>query len=279
MKKIFAICAISFLCCQSMYSQVRFKITRQADRVTYVVSMISEKTFKGNQNITGTAQVTVKVEGTGNFLVRDIVSLRPETYWVNNATISKNELAPNATYLSFGMETMAHNQFKYKEGEETSLFSFKNVGDAKAIVALLDNEQDILAKSTQITKRNIKNYISILGHGPGNAYIGNMETPPISPEDAMKTYVQFQNLYPNPASDRVMVSWENQLDDFELIKTFHLIIVDASGLEKMRIVVSPNSGKQSQEVDVSSFISGAYFLKLQRDEKYYSDVQKLMVIK
>jgi Secretion system C-terminal sorting domain len=262
-----------------MYSQVRFKITRQADRVTYIVSMISEKTFEGNQNITGTAQVTLKIEAASNFVVREIASLRPETRWVNNAMISKHELAPNSTYLSFGMETMGHNQFKYKEGEETLLFSFKNVGDTKANVTLLDNERDILAKSTLTTKRNIKNYISILGHGPGNAYIGNVETPPISQEDAMKINVQIQNLYPNPASDRVTISWENQLDDFELIKTFSLLITDVTGLEKMRIFVNPNFGKQSQDVDVNSFISGTYFLKLQRDEKYDSNVHKLMVIK
>jgi hypothetical protein len=278
MKKVFPIFAFFYLCYVSTHAQVKFKITRQVDNKTFVVSMISEKTFEGNQNITGTAQITIRIEGTTNFGISEIVSLQPETNWVNNATISKHELSPDCTYLSFGMETMAHNQFRYKTGEEIMLFSFKNVGDTKANVTLLNNEKDILAQSVSTTKRNIKNYISVLGHGPGNAYIGNVETPPISPEDAMKTYVKIQNLYPNPTSNKVNVSWENQLEDFELIKTFNLLIIDIAGLEKIRIPVNPNNGRQSQAVDIQSFSSGTYFLKLQRDEKYDSDTQKLMVV-
>jgi len=278
MRKILSAFIVFCLCSVSSHAQVKYKLTRQLDRQTYIVSMVSEETYEGNQNITGTAQVTLKVGTATNFAIREVTPLQPETGWVNNATIAKHDLAPDFTYFSFGMQTMAHNQFKYKKGEEIPLFSFKNVGDIKANVTLLNNEEDVMAQSAQKTKYNIKNYISILGHGPGNAYLSNVEPVAMSAEDAMKTYVQIQNLYPNPASEKVTISWENQLEDTEAIKTLDIIIIDVTGVEKMRKAVSSNYGKQSQEIELASFTSGTYFFKLQRDEKYSTNTQKLMVI-
>ena len=169
MSKILLICFATCVCSISMEAQVKFKVTRQADFQTYTVSMVSEKTYEGTQNITGTAQVTLKVGATNNFNIQELTSLQSGTSWVNNATISNNALAPEFTYVSFGMQTMAHNVFKYKKGEEILLFTFKNVGDIRAEVSLLNNERDIMAQSTQKTKYNIKNYISIIGFGYGNA--------------------------------------------------------------------------------------------------------------
>lgn len=278
MRKIFSAFIVLCLCNVSTYAQVKFKLTRQEDRQTYIVSMVSEETYEGNQNITGTAQVTLKVEGTTNFLIREIMPLQPETNWVNNANITKPALAPEYTYLSFGMQTMAHNQFKYKKDQEILLFSFKNIGDVKAKVSLINNDQDIMALSANTTKYNLKNYISILGHGPGNAYISNIEPVPMSPENAVKTYLQIQNLYPNPAFDKVVITWNNQLEDAEAIKSLDILIFDTSGLEKIRKSVTTSYGKQSQEIELSTLKSGAYFFKLQRDDKYGTTTQKLMVI-
>jgi hypothetical protein len=278
MRKTLSIFIVFCICIVSTYAQVKFKLTRQDDRQTYIVSMVSEETYEGNQNITGTAQVTLKVEGTTNFIIRDIVSLQPETNWVNNANIINTDLAPNNAYVSFGMQTMAHNQFKYKKGEEVSLFSFKNIGDVKAKASLIDNEQDIMALSTSITKYNLKNYISILGHGPGNAYISNIEPTPMSPENAVKTFLKIKNLYPNPATDKVVITWNNQLDDAESIKNLDLLIFDITGSEKIRKPLNTSYGEQYQEIEISSLKPGAYFFKLQRDEKYGTNTHKLMVI-
>lgn len=265
----------------STYAQVKFKLSRMLDRQTYIVSMISDKTYEGSQNITGTAQVTLKVDGKSDFLIREISSLQPETNWVNNATISKHALAPDYVYVSFGMQTMAHSQFNYIKGNEIPLFSFKNVGDIKANISLLNNDLDVMAQSTQKTKYNIKNYISILGHGPGNAYLNNVEPVAMSPDDAMKTYVLIQNLYPNPASvsDKVMIDWENQLEDAEAIETMDLVIFDIAGFEKMRQPISKNYGKNSQQISIQSFTAGSYFLKLQRDGKFSTQTHKFIIIK
>jgi hypothetical protein len=65
----------------STHAQVKFKLTRQEDRKTYIVSMISEETYEGNQNITGTAQVTLRIEGTADFLIREITSLGSATHF------------------------------------------------------------------------------------------------------------------------------------------------------------------------------------------------------
>lgn len=278
MRKTLTTFVIFCICIISSFGQVKFKLTRQEDRQTYIASMISEETYEGNQNITGTAQITIKVEGTNNFIVRELSSLQPETTWANNANIAKPALAPDHTYISFGMLTMAHNQFKYKKGQEIALFSFKNTGDIKAKVSLINNDLDILAQPTLKTKYNLKNYISILGHGPGNAYLGNVEPVPMSQEDAVKSYVQIQSLYPNPTTDKVVVTWENQLEDAEEVKTLDIVILDALGLEKMRKPVTPIYGKQSQAIELTSFKSGAYFFRLQRDEKYNTITHKLMVI-
>ena len=100
----------------------------------------------------------------------------------------------------------------------------------------------------------------------------------MSPEDAVKTYVQIQNLYPNPTSDKVVITWENQLEDAEDIKSLDILIFDTTGFEKIRKPVTTSYGKQSQEVELTSLKSGAYFFKLQRDGKYGTNTQKLMVI-
>ena len=263
----------------STKAQVRFKLTRQADFQTYIVSMVSEKTYQGSQNITGTAQVTLKVGATNNFSIRELTSLQSEISWVNNATISKNALAPEYNYISIGMQTMGHKVFNYKKGEEILLFTFKNVGDIKAEVSLLNNEQDIMAQSVQKTKYNIKNYISIIGFGYGNAYSGNIEPVQILPEDAMKTYLHIQNLYPNPATDKVIISWENRLADTDDIKKLEILIFDMTGLEKIRKSVSSSYGKQSQEIILPEFKAGTYFVKLQRDEKYSTQAYKFIVFK
>ena len=277
MSKIFSIFIIACIFSVSINAQVKFKLIRQDDHQTYTVSMIPEKTYEGNQNITGTAQVTLKIGATNDFIIRKITSLQPETAWVNNATISKPALAPEFTYVSFGMQSMAHNAFKYKKGSEILLFSFKNVGDIKAQVSLLNNDLDIMAQSVQKTKYNIKNYISVIGHGLGNAYIGNIEPVQMLPEDALRTYVQIQNLYPNPAADKVTISWENQLEDTEDIKKLEVLIYDVTGIEKIRKLVSSNSGKHSQEIQLLGLKSGTYFVKLQRDEKYFTNTQQLVV--
>ena len=277
MSKILLICFATCVCSISMEAQVKFKVTRQADFQTYTVSMVSEKTYEGTQNITGTAQVTLKVGATNNFNIQELTSLQSGTSWVNNATISNNALAPEFTYVSFGMQTMAHNVFKYKKGEEILLFTFKNVGDIRAEVSLLNNERDIMAQSTQKTKYNIKNYISIIGFGYGNAYLENIESTQMLPEDAMKTYIEIQNLYPNPTTDKLIISWENRLDDTEDIKKLEILIFDITGVEKMRKPVSSSYGKQSQEIMLPELKSGIYYIKLQRDEKYSTQVHKFVV--
>ena len=279
MSKIFSIFIIACVFSVSINAQVKFKLTRQNDHQTYTVSMIPEKTYEGNQNITGTAQVTLKIGSTSNFIIREIISLQSQTTWVNNATISKPALAPEFTYVSFGMQSMAHNAFKYKKGSEILLFSFKNVGDIKAHVSLLNNDLDIMAQSVQKTKYNLKNYISVIGYGLGNAYVGNIEPVQMLPEDALRTYVQIQNLYPNPTTDRVTISWENQLEDTENIKKLEVLIYDINGTEKIRKLVSSNSGKQSQEIQLLELKSGNYFVKLLQDEKYFTNTQQFVVFK
>ena len=279
MSKILLIFLVSCVCSISTKAQVKFKLTRQADSQTYTVSMVSEKTYEGSQNITGTAQVTLKVGATNNFIIRELTSLQAEISWVNNATISNNALAPENTYISFGMQTMAHNVFKYKKGEEILLFTFKNVGDIKAETSLLNNEQDIMAQSAQKTKYNLKNYISIIGFGYGNAYLGNIEPVQMLPNDAMKTYMQIQNIYPNPATDKVIISWENRLADSDDIKKLEILIFDITGLEKIRKSVSSSYGKQSQEIILPELKAETYFVKLQRDEKYSTQAFKFIVFK
>ena len=279
MSKILLIFLVSCVCSISTKAQVKFKLTRQADSQTYTVSMVSEKTYEGSQNITGTAQVTLKVGATKNFIIRELTSLQAEISWVNNATISNNALAPENTYISFGMQTMAHNVFKYKKGEEILLFTFKNVGDIKAETSLLNNEQDIMAQSAQKTKYNLKNYISIIGFGYGNAYLGNIEPVQMLPNDAMKTYMQIQNIYPNPATDKVIISWENRLADSDDIKKLEILIFDITGLEKIRKSVSSSYGKQSQEIILPELKAETYFVKLQRDEKYSTQAFKFIVFK
>ena len=105
----------------------------------------------------------------------------------------------------------------------------------------------------------------------------NIESTQMLPEDAMKTYIEIQNLYPNPTTDKLIISWENRLDDTEDIKKLEILIFDITGVEKMRKPVSSSYGKQSQEIMLPELKSGIYYIKLQRDEKYSTQVHKFVV--
>ena len=62
-------------CLTKSIAQVNFQLDLMADRKTYVVSMVATETWAYPQNITGTAQVTVRIPANTRFTAGRITSL------------------------------------------------------------------------------------------------------------------------------------------------------------------------------------------------------------
>ncbi|MFK7935309.1 MAG: hypothetical protein AB8G22_17480, partial [Saprospiraceae bacterium] len=153
-------------------AQVEFKVELQPDNVTYVVKMRPQVTWNSPQNLTSTAQVTLKVE-TGGFVLSNLQSLQPSTSWSNNARFDAPLEDPNSDYLSFGMTSLGTMGFNYQTGVEIPMFQFQNTGDCTGIMELIDNDTDpFLPPNSQ--NANVGNQITTAG-AQGDAYTGNYD--------------------------------------------------------------------------------------------------------
>jgi hypothetical protein len=257
-------------------AQVKFKITRKDDLKTYVVSMLPEQSLKGTKGITGTAQVTLKVKSDKSFVLNNLKSASEDAEWSNGSTLKSPDGARDYDYLSFNLKNMGTRAYNFTEGKEVELFTFQNAGgQSDAIVELLDNENDALAKSTR-TEFNVRNHISVLGFGHRNAYTGNAPTL-LNPTDISKK-LRIQNVFPNPAYEKTTVVYENLLD--ETVGDLFLTVVDSrSTREVVRKKVSMGAGQYSIDLSLADLTEGSYLVHIEKDGVRIGTAQKLMVVK
>lgn len=185
-KRCFIVCIALFASLIPSQGQIEFKVELLADSVTYQVSLRSAVTWGYPDNITSTAQVTLKAP-TGGMGISNVNSLIPGTFWANNARFNSPPEAPDFDYLSFGLTSLGTSDIPYETGVETPLFTFVNDGVCTGAVELMLNDDEFYPPNSQ--NANVSNQLATFGAGAGNnAYdgpydIGSANCLPTTAED------------------------------------------------------------------------------------------------
>lgn len=253
----------------SAQAQVKFKLTR-SDATTYTVSLVSEKSLTDQKAITGTMQVSMRTKASEGFVLGAVKSLQPNVDWDKGTVIKSPDGSADYDYISVALQSMATRQLAYSAGAEVPLFTFQNIGTEAADLQLIDNSKDplVLAKGN---KFNVQNHISVLGFGRINAYAGNL-----ADEAPSSQKVGLRQVYPNPAKDRVTVTWVNYLNDFEGQVT--LLVAEAgSGKTVRQETAYMRSGTNAKELSVDQLPSGQYIVYLERGGIRLGPGQKMLI--
>jgi Secretion system C-terminal sorting domain len=277
-------------CLTKSVAQVNFQLELMPDRKTYMVSMVSTESYSYPQNITGTAQVTVRMPTNTRFTAGRITSLQPDVKWLDNARIERPAADPTHDYVSFSLTTMATKNIPYVRGVETPLFTFVNIqNDCVGKVELVDNNSTVV-KNITAAGFNIKNHISVLAK-KGEAFSGirnsvaDCSATTTNTED--KSGVNVQNVYPMPATDLLTIEW---MDDNAATATKTVLIVtNTLGQEVHSQKIGPlswniptSSGIKGNlnklELNVSTWANGLYAFHFVTD-KGVSAGQKILVTK
>jgi hypothetical protein len=258
-------------------AQVKFQLTLLADKKTYLVSMVSLKTWTYPQNLTSTAQVTIKVPADKPFTAA-VTNMNPDVKWLDNSYIEHPESDPNHTYVSFGLESKGTWRLKYMENEEIPLFTFRNIESNECIgkISLLDNVKDAF-KGKDADTYNINNQISVLAT-QGDVYAGNF----FSEADCSvvtTTEHLFGNIhikvYPIPAENQLTIHWDKEVTKNDRAL---LVIEDALGREVYRQEVLNTKGAYQEVLNVSDFPSGYYHFYFVEDNQN-TQKYKFLVVK
>ena len=248
-----------------LFAQVQFKLTLLEDGETFQVSLIPEKTWNHPQNITSTAQVTVRVP-TNSFEIKDLTSLQLDVEWQDNSRSDAPAEAPSYDYISFGLATLGTVNLAYEAGVEMPLFTFKNGKPCTGSITLINNGDDpFMAPNSR--SANVGNSITIFG-ARGEAYVGNYGETTIPCYDEFSTNVEEEEVlskepkvYPSPAINEVFVdlNWTSGKTEGDLV------IMDATGKEVKRQAVTIENGFNNIQMEVNDFPFGIYSIEVQFD--------------
>ncbi len=252
-------------------AQVKFKVSRtNAD--SYTVSMIPEQTLIGNRGMTGTMQVTMRTDASDGFALGQITSLQPGVQW-DRGTLNKSpDGARSFDYLSIALQSMGTKGLTYEVGKEVPLFTVKNAGNPAADLQLIDNDKDplVLAKQNVF---NVRNHISVLGFGHRNAYTGNTID-----ELGGNSQVGLQQVFPNPASQRITVTYVNYQKALEGEVVLKLAET-GSGRALLQQKEAMQLGTNTAEMTVETLSAGSYVLYLERQGIRVGSGLKVVVVR
>lgn len=265
--------AFLVLACLSpvVQAQVKFKLTRTGPAL-YTVSLVPEKTLTSRQAITGTMQVSLKVKSSEGFVLADIVSLHPEIEWDNGSVLKSPDGARDYDYISLAMKSIATKSIQYEAGREIPLFTFRNSGTPVTSVQLLDNGSEPLVKAYQ-NRFNIRNQISVLGFGPINAYTGN-----VGDKSPTGQLVSIRQLFPNPATTQVTVTWDNYLNGYE-----GEVRLGISESGNGRVVLQQTEfmrhGTNRATLNVTELSTGIYLVHIEKEGERLGESLKLLIVR
>jgi hypothetical protein len=278
---LFGILACGFL--SKATAQVSFQLALMSDHKTYMVSMTPSETWAYPKNITGTAQVTVRIPANVRFTAGNITSLQAGVKWLDNARIETPASDPTHDYVSFSLTTMATKNIPYQQGVETPLFTFTNLqNDCVGKVELIDNNEAVVGKVTA-EGFNIKNHLSTLATKGGEAFTGIQgsrvaDCSTTTAAQDLNKDLSILNAYPVPATDLLTIEWTNGAIDAQ---NTVLIATDILGKEVLNQKIGPLSIKGNLnkiEVNVVEWASGLYLFHFVND-KGVSATQKVLVAK
>jgi hypothetical protein len=242
-------------------AQISYKLAKHPTSGIYQFSIISKKTYSSPFNAISTAQVTFKVLANKGFSFKNFIPANAEDSWTQNPVVHNTKLAPLYDYYSLTLQHIGTTNYPLVANKEVLLFSFQNGGLQDCTVELIDS-LDVLAKSVAITKINIGNQISILGehHGTQNMYLGNYDA-----GVSLESLLFIHKVYPNPASEKLAVEWENQLGNNAVGDEISLYITEGiSGLLiKKEVLSNVALGTNKTSLSLDGILSGEYVLYLQ----------------
>ena len=288
-KLLFSILACS--CLTQATAQVKFQLSLMADQKTYLVSMTPAETWAYPKNITGTAQVTVRIPANVRFTAGNITSLQAGVKWLDNARIETPASDPTHDYVSFSLTSMATKNIPYQQGIETPLFTFTNIqNDCVGKVELIDNNEAVVSKITA-EGFNVKNHLSTLATKGGEAVSGVQGnrvadcSASTAAQDLNKD-LSILNAYPVPATYLLTLEWTSRAAD---APNTVLIATDILGKEVFTQKIDPlsiwnipiPSGKGNLnkiDINVIEWASGLYLFHFVND-KGVSATQKVLVTK
>ncbi|RMG88083.1 MAG: T9SS C-terminal target domain-containing protein [Bacteroidetes bacterium] len=259
MKKFIPFC-LFFLSVFVAFGQVQYQIEWQETNQTYVVSLVSQATWESPQNITSTAQITIKAP-TGSFEPVNLTNLQPNVVFELNSRHDAPEEAPAFDYISFGLQTMGTGDLHYESGKTIPLFSFQNAGDCSGALFLVDSNDPFMPPNSKMA--NIANQITILG-AQGNAWVGNVGEGKADCSFSTGTkdetlLARGMSLFPNPVKDQLFVTfeWAGPAGDMEAI------LYDVLGKEAWRGTVQFAPGANRIRIDMKDLRAGVYSLRFE----------------
>jgi hypothetical protein len=248
----------------ALSAQVKFKIAWLENEQAYQVSLLSEATWGSPENLTSSAQISLKAPA-GSLDIFNVKSLQNSVKWEYNSRQQAPTEAPGFDYFSFGLATMGTDGLVYQQGNELPLFTFQNANGCKGhSVELVDNEEDPFMPPNQ-SNANIGNSITIYGAG-GDAYrgiSGNKKAVCESASDAAETtaVVLHGELFPTPVTEVLYVGfdWQSAPQDVSVR------IYDLAGKVAYDQKHTVTKGENRLSIGTETFKAGVYSLDIQTE--------------
>ncbi len=260
-----------------VFAQIKFKLDYQAEKKTYIFSVIPDQTYVFPKNIVGSIQVTFKVLRGSDFMLGGITTLLPETNWMRNNAFEEDDISNQYNYYTFGVEPLGRKLLLAKD-QEIALFSFKNVSNADVKVELISKDDEVLKKAEKKLHIDIANNLAITSSTSViNACSGNIEPKQLNNSE-FPAALFIEQVFPNPSTDQVKVSWANNL--ITPHESLNLLVIDPmTSLTVITKPISVQKGKQQTDIDIRSLITGNYILKIETNNRIVSKSHRLSVVK
>lgn len=255
---------IIFMITTGLLAQVKFKLDYDKAQNNYIVSIVPMTDLQHPDNLTATAQITVKTPA-GKFNPKEIKGLYPGLEWEFNSKSDAPKEAPDHDYISFGLKNPGLLHLPFEKDQALPILSFKNEFGCTGPVQLVDNAKDpFMAPNSQ--RVNIGNTIAVLGYGidafGGVVDQGLVDCSGSTTNVEENGVISKHEIFPVPAGKELFLqfNWEGKRE------TVRAEIIDAGGrvviFQKMDVV----NGANQFAFDVSKLAGGAYLLKIKGDK-------------
>ena len=145
---------------------LEYKLAVAEDGETYEVWMRPSAAPKPDISLTG--QVTLKVPTETAFKAIEVASAVSGADWVEASRVNAPEEAPDSDYISFsfvGLQGNSAHNYKWVEGEEKLVFTFKNESGCVDGVSIMPNDDPFNTAEGNSANTNPGNQFTNLGWG------------------------------------------------------------------------------------------------------------------
>ena len=225
-----------------------------SDNTTYMVSLVSDATWTFLNNVTTTAQVSMRLAPNAHFIAERITSLVPDTKWIDNSYLERPTGDVQSNYIPFALQSVGTKALTFEAGRELPLFTFQNIGTSCFGSIELTNNNSATTKSVVANGHNIGQHIATLGAG-GESFVSNMDSGSVLCQGTATSTVETEPLfnitkaYPIPTPVELTIEW--QLADTKL-DNFQLIVTNVLGETLLVRDLRPSKGVQAAKIGVEA---------------------------